>query len=330
MKKLSKKEYDLLQEQLENRPRVSTQIGMSFYKAPPITQALDLVPFLQLVHDLDVMLKAEFPADVMKHETFSAFSTRNYKKTSFLTRRDGSQIPVYPRVWPYKDIATAFNPSDLEYYAQSMLNSGDWLLNYSISRKEDDFRQDVHYAEASMLSNGQMPKVESYIRCSIDNNKNKENFLFSFDLHLSRITEYPVSDDFHWMIFDYCIQHVPNNANIGGMLACKTNDQGTHYSVYYKCYSIYWFEFVPAEILPSDIPHAYRSKHYPGIGTLIQVTQEPYNPGNPEMLRQANGLECDLHRIGLLLKEKEYASYITRESWLQRLAPEIRQTLAQA
>ena len=61
-----------------------------------------------------------------------------------------------------------------------------------------------------------------------------------------------------------------------------------------------WFSFLPAEILPEEVPSANEVIYLPNCGSIIISTEQPYNFENPEMRKVTAAIEQELHHLGLL------------------------------
>lgn len=72
------------------------------------------------------------------------------------------------------------------------------------------------------------------------------------------------------------------------------------FSLYKKRLALEWFTFLPAEILPEEVPSANEVIYLPNRGSIIISTEQPYDFENPEMRKVAAAIEQELHHLGLL------------------------------
>ena len=72
------------------------------------------------------------------------------------------------------------------------------------------------------------------------------------------------------------------------------------FSLYKKRMALEWFSFLPAEILPEEVPSANEVIYLPNCGSIIISTEQPYNFENPEMRKVTAAIEQELHHLGLL------------------------------
>ena len=72
------------------------------------------------------------------------------------------------------------------------------------------------------------------------------------------------------------------------------------FSLYEKRMALEWFTFLPAEILPEEVPSANEVIYLPNRGSIIISTEQPYDFENPEMRKVAATIEQELHHLGLL------------------------------
>lgn len=72
------------------------------------------------------------------------------------------------------------------------------------------------------------------------------------------------------------------------------------FSLYKKRMALEWFSFLPAEILPEEVPSANEVIYLPNRGSIIISTEQPYDFENPEMRKVAAVIEQELHHLGLL------------------------------
>ena len=72
------------------------------------------------------------------------------------------------------------------------------------------------------------------------------------------------------------------------------------FSRYKKRLALEWFTFLPAEILPEEVPSANEVIYLPNRGSIIISTEQPYDFENPEMRKVAAAIEQELHHLGLL------------------------------
>jgi len=72
------------------------------------------------------------------------------------------------------------------------------------------------------------------------------------------------------------------------------------FSLYEKRMAFEWFTFLPAEILPEEVPSANEVIYLPNRGSIIISTEQPYDFENPEMRKVAAAIEQELHHLGLL------------------------------
>ena len=72
------------------------------------------------------------------------------------------------------------------------------------------------------------------------------------------------------------------------------------FSLYKKRMALEWFSFLPAEILPEEVPSANEVIYLPNRGSIIISTEQPYDFENPEMRKVAAAIEQELHHLGLL------------------------------
>lgn len=71
-------------------------------------------------------------------------------------------------------------------------------------------------------------------------------------------------------------------------------------SVFLNRLAIDWFTFLPAEILPEEVPSAHEIVYVPNWGSIIISTEEPYDFQNPEMRKIGAAIEKELYDLGLL------------------------------
>ena len=71
-------------------------------------------------------------------------------------------------------------------------------------------------------------------------------------------------------------------------------------SVFLNRLAIDWFTFIPAEILPEEVPSAHEIVYVPNWGSIIISTEEPYDFQNPEMRKIGAAIEKELYDLGLL------------------------------
>ena len=64
--------------------------------------------------------------------------------------------------------------------------------------------------------------------------------------------------------------------------------------------AIDWFTFLPAEILPEEVPSAHEIVYVPNWGSIIISTEEPYDFQNPQMRKIGAAIEKELYDLGLL------------------------------
>ena len=62
-----------------------------------------------------------------------------------------------------------------------------------------------------------------------------------------------------------------------------------------KRMALEWFTFLPAEILPEEVPSANEVIYLPNCGSIIISTEQPYDFENPEMRKVAAAIEQELH-----------------------------------
>ena len=72
------------------------------------------------------------------------------------------------------------------------------------------------------------------------------------------------------------------------------------FSLYKKRLALEWFTFLPAEILPEEVPSASEVIYLPNRGSIIISTEQPYDFENPEMRKVTAAIEQELHHLGLL------------------------------
>lgn len=72
------------------------------------------------------------------------------------------------------------------------------------------------------------------------------------------------------------------------------------FSLYKKRMALEWFSFLPAEILPEEVPSANEVIYLPNRDSIIISTEQPYDFENPEMRKVAAVIEQELHHLGLL------------------------------
>mgnify|MGYP000876766713 FL=1 len=72
------------------------------------------------------------------------------------------------------------------------------------------------------------------------------------------------------------------------------------FSLYKKRLALEWFTFLPAEILPEEVPSANEVIYLPNRGSIIISTEQPYDFENPEMRKVTAAIEQELHHLGLL------------------------------
>lgn len=72
------------------------------------------------------------------------------------------------------------------------------------------------------------------------------------------------------------------------------------FSLYKKRMALEWFSFLPAEILPEEVPSANEVIYLPNCGSIIISTEQPYDFENPEMRKVTAAIEQELHHLGLL------------------------------
>ena len=72
------------------------------------------------------------------------------------------------------------------------------------------------------------------------------------------------------------------------------------FSLYKKRLALEWFTFLPAKILPEEVPSANEVIYLPNRGSIIISTEQPYDFENPEMRKVAAAIEQELHHLGLL------------------------------
>lgn len=72
------------------------------------------------------------------------------------------------------------------------------------------------------------------------------------------------------------------------------------FSLYKKRLALEWFTFLPAEILPEEVPSANEVIYLPNRGSIIISTEQPYDFENPEMRKVAAAIEQELHHLGWL------------------------------
>ena len=72
------------------------------------------------------------------------------------------------------------------------------------------------------------------------------------------------------------------------------------FSLYKKRLALEWFTFLPAEILPEEVPSANEVIYLPNKGSIIISTEQPYDFENPEMRKVTAAIEQELHHLGLL------------------------------
>lgn len=72
------------------------------------------------------------------------------------------------------------------------------------------------------------------------------------------------------------------------------------FSLYKKRLALEWFTFLPAEILPEEVPSANEVIYLQNRGSIIISTEQPYDFENPEMRKVTAAIEQELHHLGLL------------------------------
>ena len=72
------------------------------------------------------------------------------------------------------------------------------------------------------------------------------------------------------------------------------------FSLYKKRMALEWFSFLPAEILPEEVPSANEVIYLPNCGSIIISTEQPYDFENSEMRKVTAAIEQELHHLGLL------------------------------
>ena len=99
------------------------------------------------------------------------------------------------------------------------------------------------------------------------------------------------------------------------------------FSLYKKRMALEWFSFLPAEILPEEVPSANEVIYLPNRGSIIISTEQPYDFENPEMRKVAAAIEQELHHLGLLplvdhfgIPQISDLPFISREQRLQNMS----------
>lgn len=79
-----------------------------------------------------------------------------------------------------------------------------------------------------------------------------------------------------------------------------------------------WLTFLPAEILPEEVPSAHEVIYIPNCGSLIISTEQPYNHRNKQMRSIAANIEKELHSLGLLPIIQQGYTHITKLPFITR------------
>lgn len=82
--------------------------------------------------------------------------------------------------------------------------------------------------------------------------------------------------------------------------------------------AIEWFTFLPAEILPEEVPSAHEVIYIQDCGSIIISTEQPYNYLNKKMRNVASNIEKELYDLGLLPIDKQGSPRVSRLPFMTR------------
>lgn len=177
------------------------------------------------------------------------------------------------------------------------------ILPYK-SEYADSFK-DVFDIAFSNVSNFDMYKAKENIgKLQIKDNffkidlfqNGKNLFGFSLDIIIDKkfISKVIVKE---W--FFYFLKHYKRQLSTDGVRRKYPNWTSAE-SVFLNRLAIDWFTFLPAEILPEEVPSAHEIVYVPNWGSIIISTEEPYDFQNPEMRKIGAAIEKELYDLGLL------------------------------
>ena len=177
------------------------------------------------------------------------------------------------------------------------------ILPYK-SEYADSFK-DVFDIAFSNVSNFDMYKAKENIgKLQIKDNffkidlfqNGKNLFGFSLDIIIDKkfISKVIVKE---W--FFYFLKHYKRQLSTDGVRRKYPNWTSAE-SVFLNRLAIDWFTFLPAEILPEEVPSAHEIVYVPNLGSIIISTEEPYDFQNPEMRKIGAAIEKELYDLGLL------------------------------
>ena len=177
------------------------------------------------------------------------------------------------------------------------------ILPYK-SEYADSFK-DVFGIAFSNVSNFDMYKAKENIgKLQIKDNffkidlfqNGKNLFGFSLDIIIDKkfISKVIVKE---W--FFYFLKHYKCQLSTDGVRRKYPNWTSAE-SVFLNRLAIDWFTFLPAEILPEEVPSAHEIVYVPNWGSIIISTEEPYDFQNPEMRKIGAAIEKELYDLGLL------------------------------
>lgn len=137
---------------------------------------------------------------------------------------------------------------------------------------------------------------ENFFQISFDNSRfrNGNYILFTFILNKDMINKELAKK---WLF--YFINRYQPQIKSRGIWRSYPNHKLAK-SIYDGRLAVEWFTFLPAEILPEEVPSAHEVIYIPNYGSLIISTEQPYNYLDKQMRIIAANIEKELHSLGLL------------------------------
>ncbi|MCG7656621.1 Imm52 family immunity protein [Wielerella bovis] len=214
---------------------------------------------------------------------------------------------------------------EVELSAQNFNDIGVLLRHSEVHRNEQEWAVKVgNVAFHTMFEASEdisvLKKHENFFQISFGNTRSHQGNYISFKFILN---EDMINKELAKKWLFYFINRYQPKINTDGIWQSYPNYKLAK-SIYDGRLAVEWFTFLPAEILPEEVPSAHEVIYIPNCGSIIISTEKPYNYMDKQMRIIAANIEKELHSLGLLpIIEPGYSPhfselpFITREQRLK-------------